>query len=144
MLQLVDGVFHQALTRRGLEWGEQRNTGRSPVEIPERWAMAIRSAGFSSISALANEAMMSTNQVLAIVSGEMSPDRESRRILAATMGISLDELEELIAKVEEPDPFILPEGSERLTPRQRATVTEMVLTFLEANRAIAELEARGS
>ncbi|KHL04522.1 hypothetical protein [Sinomonas humi] len=109
------------------------------MEIPERWATAIRSAGFSSVSALANEARLSTNQVLAIVSGEEAPIGGSRRSLAAAMGLSGSELDELAGAIEdEPDPFVLPEGAERLTPRQRAVVSELVLTFLEANTTVSQ------
>jgi hypothetical protein len=114
------------------------------VDIPERWATAIRSAGFGSISALANEASVSTNRVVAIVSGAAAPDGASKRSLARAMGLSPEELAELVGTVceEKPDPFILPEGSERLTPRQRAVVTEMILTFLEGNGASAEPRSR--
>ena len=111
------------------------------MEIPERWATAIRSAGFHSVSALANEARLSTNQVLAVVSGEEAPTGDPRRSLAAAMGLSGMELDELVGAAEdEPDPFVLPEGSEKLTPRQRAVVSELILTFLEANRTSAPRE----
>lgn len=112
------------------------------MEIPKRWATAIRSAGFSSVSALANEARLSTNQVLAVVSGEEAPSGHPRRSLASAMGLTCEELDELAGAVEEePDPFVLPQGSERLTPRQRAVVTELILTFVESNRLLAERES---
>jgi hypothetical protein len=58
------------------------------------------------------------------------------------MDLSPEEFEDLIGTIEEevdpvdlPDPFVPPEGSERLTARQRAAVTELILTFLESNGA---------
>ncbi|WP_422935625.1 hypothetical protein [Sinomonas sp. P47F7] len=128
------------------------------MEIPEQWATAIRSAGFGSLSALANEARMSTTHVVSVVCGAASPDADARKNLAAAMRLSPDELDDLIgADAEEAGqgdpareamrgageldvPFVLPEGSERLSPRQRALVTELVLTFLEADPAQAERE----
>ena len=111
------------------------------MEIPERWAKAIRSAGFGSLSALANEARMSTNQVVAVVSGAAPPDRDSLRSLAAPLGLSIEELEGLIETAQQqPDPYVPPAGSERLTPRQREVVTEVILAFLESNRAMGELD----
>lgn len=116
------------------------------MEIPERWAVAIRSAGFGSLSALANEARMSTNQVVSVVCGAAALDDDSRKKLAAAMRLRPDELADLMvplageatpsAPEPAPDtvPFVLPEGSEKLTPRQRAVVTELVLTFLEASQ----------
>jgi hypothetical protein len=109
------------------------------VEIPERWARAIRSAGFRSVSALANEARLSTNQVLALLSGEEALSGHPRRSLASALRLTGEELDELAGAVEEePDPFIVPKGSEGLSPRQRAVVTELILTFIESNRALSE------
>ena len=116
------------------------------MEIPERWAVAIRSAGFGSLSALANEARMSTNQVVSVVCSAAALDDDSRKNLAVALRLRPDELADLMGPLAgqanppvpepEPDtvPFVLPEGSEKLTPRQRAVVTELVLTFLEAGQ----------
>ncbi|WP_415855956.1 hypothetical protein [Sinomonas sp. G460-2] len=123
------------------------------MEIPDQWAAAVRSAGFGSLSALANEARMSTRHVVSVVCGAATPDADARKNLAAALRLSPDELEDLIGAgagdagqgdpaheaVRDAEgqhtPFVLPEGSERLSPRQRAVVTELVLTFLEADPA---------